>query len=256
VLFYQPLASALGNDQPVYAFRPYLSVHKEGSAVTLTEMAAAYVKELRAMLPNGPYLIGGLSYGGLVAVEMARELVAQGIEPTLVAVMDASVPGSSKHLGARDQLSALFDNLRRDGVMYLVRKARLKRKYLTRKIVHRAQLLMASRHNPKKGKAPANLRYAQIEDAHLRAIAHHEFKPFSGSIMLLRAANRGYEGVTSLSEIEDPTLGWGELILGKLDICDVPANHLNMLLEPNVREVARLLTQAALRQSQQVTPLK
>ena len=256
VLFYQPLASALGNDQPVYAFRPYLSVHQGGPAVTLTEMAAAYVKEMRAMLPNGPYLIGGLSYGGLVAVEMARELVAQGVEPTLVAVMDASVPGSSKRLGVRDQVSALFDNLRRDGSMYLLRKARLKRKYLTRKIVHQAQLLMASRHNHKNGKAPANLRYAQIEDAHVRAIAHHEFKPYSGSIMLLRAANRGYEGVTSLSEIEDPTLGWGKLILGKLDICDVPANHLNMLLEPNVHEVARLLAQAALRHSQQATPLK
>lgn len=63
--------------------------------------------------------------------------------------------------------------------------------------------------------------------------------------MLLRAMNRGYEGVVSLSEAEDPTLGWGGIVRGKLEIRNVPANHLNMLLEPNVREVARVLLEAA-----------
>ncbi len=244
VLFYEPLATALGNDQPVYAFRPFLAAHEDRSSATLAQMAAAYVKELRTFLPLGPYLIGGLSYGGLVALEMARELAAQGVPPALVAVMDASLPGSTRHVAAQAQAATLAGNLRRQGVAYLVRKARLKRLYWTKKIVHQAQLVMASRYRKRGAPLPANLRYAQIEAAHLSALAGHTFMPYAGDIMLLRAISRGYEGVVSLSEAEDPTLGWGGIVRGRLEIRDVPANHLNMLLEPNVREVARVLMEA------------
>jgi thioesterase domain-containing protein len=104
---------------------------------------------------------------------------------------------------------------------------------------------MASRYRKRGASLPANLRYAQIEAAHLSALAGHAFMPYAGNLMLLRAMNRGYEGVVSLSEAEDPTLGWGGIVRGKLEIRNVPANHLNMLLEPNVREVARVLMEAA-----------
>ena len=62
---------------------------------------------------------------------------------------------------------------------------------------------------------------------------------------LIRRLRQTFQG---LSEVDDPTLGWSEIVRGRLEIRDIPANHLNMLTEPNVHEVARVLAEAALQQ--------
>ena len=55
---------------------------------TIEEMAAHYVKEIRELHPHGPYFMGGLSFGGIVAFEMARQLTAVGQKVGLLAVLD------------------------------------------------------------------------------------------------------------------------------------------------------------------------
>lgn len=56
-------------------------------------MAAHYIREIRTLQPEGPYLLGGASFGGLVAFEMAQQLQAQGQQVALLALMDP-YPGS------------------------------------------------------------------------------------------------------------------------------------------------------------------
>src|SRR5690606_29340174 len=55
--------------------------------------ASAYVAALRAAQPEGPYMLGGWSFGGLVAYEMARQLSAAGHEVALLALFDSWAPG-------------------------------------------------------------------------------------------------------------------------------------------------------------------
>src|SRR5438067_10206126 len=52
------LARELGSDQPIYALEPY---QFDGLAVppTVETMAAAHIKSMRAVQPEGPYLLGG-----------------------------------------------------------------------------------------------------------------------------------------------------------------------------------------------------
>ncbi len=54
----------------------------------IEDMAAQYVRELRAVQPHGPYLLSGWSLGGLTALEAARQLVAAGEPVELVALLD------------------------------------------------------------------------------------------------------------------------------------------------------------------------
>jgi len=63
-----PLARDLGSDQPFYALEPYSF---DGLQVppTLEAMAAAHIKLLRIVQPEGPYLLGGYCNGGLVALK-------------------------------------------------------------------------------------------------------------------------------------------------------------------------------------------
>lgn len=86
------LARALGSDQPFYALEPY---QFDGLSVppTVEDMAAAHIKSMRAVQPEGPYLLGGWCNGGLVAYEMARQLHAAGQTVDLLVLMDAMYLG-------------------------------------------------------------------------------------------------------------------------------------------------------------------
>jgi hypothetical protein len=81
------LARELGSDQPFYALEPY---QFDGLPVppTVETMAAAHLKSLRAVQPEGPYLLAGWCNGGLVAYEIARQLHAAGQSVDLLVLID------------------------------------------------------------------------------------------------------------------------------------------------------------------------
>ncbi|NPC83010.1 non-ribosomal peptide synthase/polyketide synthase, partial [Pyxidicoccus fallax] len=90
---YADLARLLPADQPVHAFRaPGL----DGGApppASVEALAALYLPQLRAAQPRGPYLLGGWSFGGLVAQELARRLQAEGDTVALLVMLDSHAPG-------------------------------------------------------------------------------------------------------------------------------------------------------------------
>ena len=61
----------------------------------MEEMAAEYVAAVREIQPQGPYLLGGWSAGGLVALEMAQQLLAQGEPIHMLALLD-TIPESHR----------------------------------------------------------------------------------------------------------------------------------------------------------------
>ena len=82
-----PMARALGPDRPFYAVEPY---RFDGLPVPppFHAIAAAHLKSLRAVAPEGPYSLGGWCNGALLAYEMARQLLAQGQEVDKLVLMD------------------------------------------------------------------------------------------------------------------------------------------------------------------------
>jgi acyl carrier protein len=90
VLGYRELVAHLGKDQPVYALEAVGLDGRTRPIRSVEEMARYHVSELRKVQPEGPYLLGGYCFGGVVAFEMARQLHDQGQEVSLLALMDAS----------------------------------------------------------------------------------------------------------------------------------------------------------------------
>lgn len=82
-----PLARDLGPDQPFYTLEPY---RFDGLPLppTIEVMAAAHITAMRAVQPEGPYLLGGFCNGGVVAYEMAQQLHAQGEKVDLLILMN------------------------------------------------------------------------------------------------------------------------------------------------------------------------
>ncbi len=75
----------------------------------LVSMASRYVEALRLDRPQGPYLLGGWSMGGVVAFEMARQLAAAGQEVPLVFLIDSSLPARRRGSHSFDDRESWMD---------------------------------------------------------------------------------------------------------------------------------------------------
>ena len=235
ILGFYDLARQLGADQPVYGLQAQGLDGKREPLTSIEDMAAHYIKEIQTVLPEGPYLLGGASFGGSVAFEMARQLEAQGQSVALVALFDAFAPGTVMSLpwvsrvrrrfqryGARVALHGqklLFGSERRS---YLRSKSRTLRRRIRSRIWQAIYGLYRGRSTP----LPRVLQ--DVREAGYLANKEYVPKPFGGKVTLFRA------GLRSAEESQGQDLGWGRLARGGVEIRDVPGDHLNMLLRPQV----------------------
>ena len=92
VLEYYHLSRLLGDDQPFYGLQSPLGIPTGDENRSIEEMAGQYLKAVRGIQPEGPYLLGGFSWGGLVAFEMAQQLRRQNQKVALLAIVDSDPP--------------------------------------------------------------------------------------------------------------------------------------------------------------------
>jgi amino acid adenylation domain-containing protein len=85
------LPQYLGNDQPLYFLRYGMAAEINNHPVhlpILEDLASHYIKELQQVQPRGPYYLTGFSFGGVIAYEMACQLLTTGHRVNLVALLD------------------------------------------------------------------------------------------------------------------------------------------------------------------------
>jgi amino acid adenylation domain-containing protein len=93
--FSHKLARALGDDQPFYAVHPHGLIDPL-IPESIEAMAAERLPAVRAARPRGPYVLGGHCAGGMVALEIARQLVREGEEVSCVLMIDTVAPRAPK----------------------------------------------------------------------------------------------------------------------------------------------------------------
>jgi aryl carrier-like protein len=119
VLPYYELALHLGKDQPFYGLQPFGIDGLHPPLTTIEEMADCYIKALHQVQPRGPYYVGGWSFGGLVAFEMAQQLHRSG-EQVFLAIIDTLAPVSSNQLSFWDGLKFLLTTVSRSIYPFLL----------------------------------------------------------------------------------------------------------------------------------------
>lgn len=232
VLCYQPLAEALGGDQPFYGIRCYGHQPGERPFETLAAMAEHYCALVRRAHPTGPYRLIGHSLGGVVAWEMARRLQAEGHEVALLALLDTYLPGalgetrSSPALIVENLLGRPVD-LADDDLVGLSDEEQVDAAL--------DRLARDSRGGP--GGAgldrPLLLRHLRMLKDNLRLCAEHpmdEGPPFRGPV--LYAAARGNAAVASVPEL------WRPYVDGTVNVVPVAGDHEGMLRAEGARDVA------------------
>ncbi|MBC7931004.1 MAG: amino acid adenylation domain-containing protein, partial [Rubrivivax sp.] len=94
-LGYRTLARLLGPDQPFYGLQARGLDGRQEPLSKMETIASHYLEEVLSVRPEGPFLLGGYSFGAIVAFEMAQQLRARGHETVLLAVVDQEVPNVS-----------------------------------------------------------------------------------------------------------------------------------------------------------------
>ncbi|MCL4748168.1 MAG: AMP-binding protein, partial [Burkholderiaceae bacterium] len=88
-LYCLELSRHLGPEQPFYAIAP-CGFDGEPPPASYEAMAERHLEAIRAVQPEGPYLLAGQCNGGLVAYEIARRLSAAGEQVALLAMIASS----------------------------------------------------------------------------------------------------------------------------------------------------------------------
>src|SRR6185369_4049726 len=94
VFCYAELARELGDEQPFYALQSFGLADGDEPLTAVSEMATRYLDALRQVQPEGPYKLGGWSFGGLVAYEMAQQLQRAGQEVGSLVMIDTHTPAA------------------------------------------------------------------------------------------------------------------------------------------------------------------
>jgi amino acid adenylation domain-containing protein len=235
VLCYAELARALGPDQPLYGLQaPGL----DGERPPLDQvgaMAELYLEAVRTVQPAGPWQLGGWSFGGLVAYEMARQLAEQGERAGLVAILDAA-PRESTEAPPPDEVELLVRGL---GEVFLqavpLDPAEL------RGLDTRAQVALVLERARRAGQVPGDFDeqraagLVEVFKANLRAARTWEPRPYPGRITVVRAADSRHLG-------PDPAGGWDAF--AAVDVITVPGDHHRIVTPPYVEALAQSLRTA------------
>ena len=115
-MLYRNLALRLKSDHAVYGLQPCSRRGVSMAHSRITDMAAYHIGKIRSVQPQGPYLLGGMCAGGVIAFEMARQLQAQGEKVAMVALLDAAdVEAPLKAWRIAGQRLQRFGGVFRDG---------------------------------------------------------------------------------------------------------------------------------------------
>lgn len=239
---YGNLARTVGLEQPFYGLQPVGLDGKMEPHTRIEQMASHYVAEIRALKPKGPYRLGGVCLGGVIAFEMARQLVAAGEEVDRLVLIDTYFPGYPQFMvhrtidyGPLEQADWYLGDL-----ILLPPKEKLK--YFATRIKNiglrsmglakrMGQALLRERRDENKLSALM----AKVKDANSQAWRHYKAQYCPCRIQMLWCSE------VSTRCYRDRRMAWSEVAGGGLEVHVIPGNHLTMVESPHVNILAATL---------------
>ena len=197
-----------------------LDLHSEAIAATphIETLAASYVREIRSIQPMGPYFLSGYSAAGIVAYETAQQLLAQGEDVALLAILE-SQPYRARFNWPKSLWPRLVKHLRQfpwrwpsQWANYAHARARaISREAMPQHVPH----------------DPAWQQLMQLQP-------FYRIRPYSHPIVIFLSA----EGLSKTEALRE---GWAKKAAAEIKFIVTPGDHHTMIMEPHVRVLAAQL---------------
>lgn len=224
---YVGLARRLATPGPVYGIEAPEQM-SDAPLPRVSERTARYLAAVRAIQPQGPYRLGGWSFGGIMAFDMARRLKAAGEEVAYLGLIDSYAPALLAAIdgGAGDSAADILDLFARDlagaaDITTLSGKGR----FATIDELYRAPELASLLEG--------------IDEARLRS----RFEAFRANLLMARAYRPEPCAVSArlylaTSGHPNRSRGWGALVRGGFSVCEIPGDHYSILADPALAHLA------------------
>ncbi|HSU16452.1 amino acid adenylation domain-containing protein [Longimicrobium sp.] len=243
VVCYHPLGGLLGPDQPVYGLQARGIDDGHLPLETVEEVAAYFASAVRELQPEGPYLLGGWSFGGLVAWEMGRQMRAAGHDVALVALLDTGIPTPRERIvddtldHARVLQRIVADLIGWAGAS-LVRVEKITHLPPRQQAVEAVRQVNSPRALPE-SRVDEILTLTRVRLANLCALVSYDPPVYDGHLTYVR---------TAASDRALPVDGaiefWSSRALGGATVHRIAGSHGTLLQPPFVEDLAARLTQS------------
>jgi amino acid adenylation domain-containing protein len=232
---YLPLRDYLGPQQPLYGLQVQALEDDVIPLARVEDMAAAYIAALRTVQPDGPYLLGGWSMGGVIAYEMTQQLQAQGESVDLLVLIDST--STPLQCDVNDDWAVL----QTFAATYGIPLENLDVQYETLRQLDPNELLDHVFEQVRTAKLiPADIGTSQVRRmlnvlrSNMQAMQDYVSQPLANRVHLIRAVDPATPDETNL------VLGWAKLAT-EVEVATVSGNHFNLFREPQVAVVAEQL---------------
>lgn len=230
VFFYRDLARHLGRRQPLFAIQAPSLSGAESPMTSVYQLAERYVSEIQNSGIKPPYLLGGASFGGLVAYEMAQQLEAVEQEVRLLVMIDTPAPAQMPN-NLTDSAAILQYLLQGQLPLSLEKMRELETSAQIDYVLNEARI---------QGKAnvlPPHLGVPLFNTwiAHQEATFDYQPQSYRHDVVFFRHS----EPMENFPPLTHQP--WLELVEGKMEVLQVPGNHISMNYAPHVRVLAEHL---------------
>jgi amino acid adenylation domain-containing protein len=250
VLCYYDLARYLGEDQPFYAMQAPGLLTEEDRQTSIEEMATLYNRELREVQPSGPYRLGGYSFGGIVAFEMAQQLLRDGESVALVALFDGGAPKNVAKLSGEIEDALILAELLKERARSSGQELQLPHEEIfstapEERLSHVLNLAKTAGVVPMEVELDWIKRF--LHGFKLRAGAASRYMPsvYPGCLTYFRSTDRDQDTIKTMQhagvDLNDHTFGWSEFSAEPIEVIFVPGYHETLMLEPYVQTLAERL---------------
>ena len=236
---YEPLVDRLDPDSPVYGV--------ERTEGPLAERAAGYLDRIREIADGRAIAVGGWSFGGALAVEVAHQLRSAGHEIALVVLLDTVQP-SEPIPDTLDEAEARWKRYSEFAKKTYGLDVQVPREFLAEHgedgVLAMLLEAMGSEANAMGGGVIEHQRASFVDNRILQSADLSAWAPTGAEVpFVLYRAERMHEGAIELEPRYarvDPDGGWASIVT-ELEIVQLSGDHLAVVDEPVVGTVGRHL---------------
>ncbi|MGE5437121.1 MAG: non-ribosomal peptide synthetase [Syntrophothermus sp.] len=239
VLLYRELSQYLGPDQPVYGLQSQGLDGLKDFNPKFEEVASFYIKEIKKLQPEGPYLLGGYCLGGTIAYEMAQQLKDKGEKVALLAMLETyniqanpeALKFPIKYLHKVQNVFFHLNNFLRASSKARMEFVKQKSETTKFRLKVRYENLVAKITNNKE----LEDKYPHLLVQKINDLAQEKYNPkaYNGNITL-------FKPTMDFVGFNDPYYGWKNLV-PKIEVHPLKISPRGMLVEPFVQELAQKL---------------
>jgi amino acid adenylation domain-containing protein len=239
VLSYLDLARHIGAGQPIYGLHARGLDAGQQPHTRIEDMAAEYLEAIRMVQPDGPYLLGGWSMGGVVAFEIACQLQKQNEQVALLGLIDSVAPSTWKTVAQNDSELRLLLNFAQDlgftPNLLSVTEEELLPMSSEERLSYLEEQAKSAKLIPEDIDHSRVVRLYEVFKTNIKALQQYEPAAKTRRITLISSEQ-------TANTFSDSTLGWNELSTEGVEVFTVPgSHHYSIVRKPAVENLAQQL---------------